>query len=263
AVLAALDDADPGLRAAALEWLAGEPVVPLDRRRGAVPAAAASRMPLRAIHGARAIAARGRLGDDERERAVELLEGLAAAPEYLLRREAADLLAGLGRPRPEPGAVDTGRSLDAYRDLARRASRDPEVELLTRQGAIRLRLLCAEAPLTCVNFLQLAGQGFYDGLSFHRVVPDFVVQSGDPRGDGWGGPGYAIRDENGPVPYTRGTVGMALSGPDTGGSQFFVTLSEQPHLEGFFPAFARVVGGDELLDRIVQGDTIDSLRELP
>jgi len=88
------------------------------------------------------------------------------------------------------------------------------------------------------------------------VVPDFVIQDGDPRGDGNGGPGYAIRDEINPRRYGRGAVGMALSGPDTGGSQFFVTHSPQPHLDGVYTLFGQVIQGDDVLDRIVQGDRI-------
>ena len=116
-----------------------------------------------------------------------------------------------------------------------------------------MRLACPQAPLTCLNFLQLAGQGFFDGLPFHRVVPDFVVQGGDPRGDGSGGPGYTIRDEINRLRYDRGAVGMALAGPDTGGSQFFITLSPQPHLDGGYTVFGEVVAGDEVLDQIRAG----------
>ena len=86
-------------------------------------------------------------------------------------------------------------------------------------------------PLTVENFVTLARNGFFDGLTIHRVVPDFVVQAGDPRGDGEGGPGYTIRDELNERPYLRGTVGMALDWADTGGSQFFITHSPQPHLD--------------------------------
>jgi cyclophilin family peptidyl-prolyl cis-trans isomerase len=96
-------------------------------------------------------------------------------------------------------------------------------------------------------------------LAFHRVVPDFVVQSGDPRGDGWGGPGYAIRDEINRLRYERGVLGMALSGADTGGSQFFITLSPQPHLDGTYTAFGRVIGDDTVLDQIRQGDRIEEM----
>ena len=105
-----------------------------------------------------------------------------------------------------------------------------------------------------------AEKGYYRGTRFHRVVPNFVAQDGDPRGDGNGGPGYAIRDELNRRPYERGTVGMALSGPDTGGSQYFLTLSRQPHLDGHYTVFARVLGGDDVLDRIVQGDAILEVR---
>jgi cyclophilin family peptidyl-prolyl cis-trans isomerase len=95
------------------------------------------------------------------------------------------------------------------------------------------------------------------------VVPDFVVQGGDPEGDGWGGPGYALRDEINRLRYGRGALGMALSGPDTGGSQFFVALSPQPHLDGGFTVFGRVVEGDEVLDQLRQRDRIVRVRELP
>jgi len=135
------------------------------------------------------------------------------------------------------------------------------VAVETSRGAFRLRLDCPAAPLTCLNFLQLAGQGFYDGLAVHRVVPDFVVQGGDPRGDGWGGPGYTIRDEIGRLRFRAGVAGMALAGPDTGGSQFFVTLSPQPHLDGGYTAFGEVVQGLEVLDRIEPGDHVVTIRE--
>jgi cyclophilin family peptidyl-prolyl cis-trans isomerase len=99
-------------------------------------------------------------------------------------------------------------------------------------------------------------------MRFHRVVPDFVVQAGDPRGDGWGGPGYALRDEINRLRYQRGAVGMALSGPDTGGSQFFVTLSPQPHLDGGYTVFGAIVDGEALLDVIRQGDRLVRIREV-
>ena len=94
----------------------------------------------------------------------------------------------------------------------------------------------------------------------HRVVPDFVVQTGDPRGDGSGGPGYAIRDEINPARYLRGAVGMALSGADTGGSQWFVALSSQLHLDGGYTVFGRVLEGWDVLDRIEQDDRLVSVR---
>src|SRR5205814_1066559 len=102
-----------------------------------------------------------------------------------------------------------------------------------------------------------------DGLPFHRVVPDFVAQGGDPRGDGWGGPGHTLRCELSPLRYARGAVGMALSGKDTGGSQFFVVHSAQPHLEGKYTVFGRVVEGMEVVDALLPGDLIERAVVLP
>jgi cyclophilin family peptidyl-prolyl cis-trans isomerase len=126
----------------------------------------------------------------------------------------------------------------------------------TDRGTIELRLAADQAPLTVANFVSLARRGYFDGQRFHRVIPSFVAQGGDPRGDGNGGPGYAIRDELNPLRYDRGTLGMALSGPDTGGSQFFITHSPQPHLDGGYTVFGQLLTGGEVLDRIVQGDRI-------
>jgi cyclophilin family peptidyl-prolyl cis-trans isomerase len=109
---------------------------------------------------------------------------------------------------------------------------------------------------TAASIAALARQGFYDGLQWHRVVPGFVVQGGDPRGDGAGGPGYTIPCELDLSPYGRGAVGMALSGKDTGGSQWFITLSPQPHLEGHYTVFAQVASGMEVADQLVEGDAI-------
>jgi len=126
----------------------------------------------------------------------------------------------------------------------------------TVRGPIRLELFGTDAPITVWNFLSLARSGYYRNTRFHRVVPNFVAQDGDPRDDGNGGPGYSIRDEMNRRRYERGAVGMALSGPDTGGSQYFITHSPQPHLDGHYTVFGQVVGGYDVLDRIVQGDLI-------
>jgi HEAT repeat protein/cyclophilin family peptidyl-prolyl cis-trans isomerase len=126
----------------------------------------------------------------------------------------------------------------------------------TEKGNIVIRLLGEEAPNTVENFLKLVGRGFYDGFTFHRVVPNFVIQDGCPRGDGWGGPGYTIRCEINRRHYLSGTVGMALSGKDTGGSQFFITHSPQPHLDGKYTVFGEVVSGMDVVDRIERGDKI-------
>ena len=127
---------------------------------------------------------------------------------------------------------------------------------MTDRGGIEIELAVLDAPLTVANFIALARKGFFDGIPIHRIVPDFVVQAGDPRGDGEGGPGYTIRDEINMRPYLRGTVGMALDWPDTGGSQFFITHSPQPHLDGRYTVFGHVVAGIETLDHLVQWDII-------
>jgi cyclophilin family peptidyl-prolyl cis-trans isomerase len=136
------------------------------------------------------------------------------------------------------------------------------VELVTERGRMVIALETRTAPLTCMTFVQLARSGFFDGLDFHRVIADFVAQGGDPRGDGWGGPGFLLRDENSRQPFERGIVGMAKSGPHTAGSQFFLTMSEQPHLNGSYTVLGRVVSGDEWLESIEQGDLIVSIREI-
>jgi cyclophilin family peptidyl-prolyl cis-trans isomerase len=116
-----------------------------------------------------------------------------------------------------------------------------------------------EAPLTSASFINLARRGYYNGLDFHRVVTNFVIQGGCPRGDGNGGPGYTLRCEIGQKPYGRGAVGMALSGKDTGGSQFFITHTPTPHLDGGYTLFGWVANGMDVVDRIRQGDKIDRI----
>ncbi|MEZ5332965.1 MAG: peptidylprolyl isomerase, partial [Thermoanaerobaculia bacterium] len=203
-----------------------------------------------------ALEARAEGVDEERDAIALALATLAEAGEYLVRREAAAALTKLGVEAPPVGEVEAGGTVETYSDLVRRARVERYVRLTTERGDVDLALACPEAPRTCLNFLQLANQGFFDGLTFHRVIPDFVVQAGDPRGDGIGGPGYAIRDEPNLLRYERGVLGMALSGPDTGGSQFFITLSAQPHLDATYTAFGRVAAGEEVLDAIEQGDAI-------
>ena len=154
-------------------------------------------------------------------------------------------------------SAGTARPLAWYEARARESALlAPTLVVVTERGIIELELFAAEAPLTVYNIVSLAARGYFDGQRFHRVVPNFVVQAGDPRGDGNGGPGYAIRDELNRRRYGRGALGMALSGPDTGGSQFFVTHSPQPHLDGGYTVFGKLVVGEDVLDRIVQGDRI-------
>lgn len=168
------------------------------------------------------------------------------------------------RARPlDTAAVE--RPLDFYSRAVRRIvipalrGYPQHATIRTSRGAIVLTLNGVEAPLTVLNFLTLAQRHAYDGLRFHRVVPGFVAQDGDPRGDGEGGPGYAIRDELTLLPYTRGAVGMALSGPDTGGSQYFLTLTPQPHLTGHYTVFGYVSTGFSAMDALVEGDAINTI----
>jgi cyclophilin family peptidyl-prolyl cis-trans isomerase/HEAT repeat protein len=128
--------------------------------------------------------------------------------------------------------------------------------LHTAKGDIEWAFRGNEAPQTVANFVRLARAGYFDGLAFHRVVPNFVIQDGDPTGTGWGGPGYTIRCEYNRLRYDHGMVGMALSGKDTGGSQWFITHSPQPHLDGRYTIFAQVVRGMEVVNAAVQGDRI-------
>ena len=155
-------------------------------------------------------------------------------------------------------STSVAQSMDWYLARAREtlAATRPVARVETERGAIELELYTPDAPITVHNFVSLARRGYFDGQRFHRVVPNFVVQGGDPRGDGNGGPGYAIRDELNRRRYVRGTLGMALSGPNTGGSQFFVTHSPQPHLDGGYTVFGQLLAGGDVLDRIVQGDRI-------
>ncbi len=145
-------------------------------------------------------------------------------------------------------------------DLLARINPKQKLQFLTNHGKITIELMKEYAPFTVLNFVKLVKRGFYNGLCFHRVVPDFVVQGGDPRGDGWGGPGYAIRTEVGLVHFEQGSCGIASAGKDTEGCQFFITHLVAPHLDGRYSIFAKVVKGMEVVDQIQIGDTIQSVR---
>lgn len=126
----------------------------------------------------------------------------------------------------------------------------------TERGNIELELYPQYAPKTVNNFVFLAQEGFYDGVAFHRVIANFVIQGGDPTGTGAGGPGYRFEDEvkNNPLKHERGVISMANAGPNTNGSQFFITHSPQPHLNGRHTVFGKVIKGMEVVDAIRQGD---------
>ena len=193
------------------------------------------------------------------------LEEALTDPKWPVRLRAAELLRARGdeveAPTAGPAPAWSGPDLSAG---DRAALLDPPFSPLayleTERGNIEIELAILDAPSTVANFMRLARQRFFDGLSLHRVVPDFVVQGGDPRGDGLGGPPYTIRDEINQLPYLRGTVGMALDWEDTGGSQFFITHSPQPHLDGRYTVFGTVVSGLDVVDRIQQGDRLISVR---
>jgi cyclophilin family peptidyl-prolyl cis-trans isomerase len=153
------------------------------------------------------------------------------------------------------------RSDADYLALAR-ASLDPKpvrARIATSRGAIVVRLRNDVAPFAVESFTRLANRRFFDGLLFHRVVPGFVAQAGCPRGDGYGGPGASLPCEVSDLPYERGTLGMALAGKDTGGSQWFLTHRRTPHLEGKYAVFGAVEEGFDVLDALVQGDRIRSI----
>jgi peptidyl-prolyl cis-trans isomerase B (cyclophilin B) len=125
------------------------------------------------------------------------------------------------------------------------------MKLHTSQGPVAIELFPEDAPKTVENFVKLASEGFYDGLTFHRVIPDFMVQAGCPRGDGTGGPGYQFEDEFNQHKIVRGALAMANAGPNTNGSQFFiVTTDAAPWLDGKHTVFGQVVEGQDVVDRI-------------
>ncbi len=131
----------------------------------------------------------------------------------------------------------------------------------TGKGALTIELYPDEAPGTVANFAKLAESGFYNGLTFHRVIPNFVVQGGCPRGDGTGGPGYTIKceTEGNPHKHLRGSLSMAHAGKDTGGSQFFICHAPQPHLDGVHTVFGRVTDGLPVVDAIRAGDRMETV----
>ncbi|MGB5157258.1 peptidylprolyl isomerase [Desulfobacterium sp. N47] len=131
----------------------------------------------------------------------------------------------------------------------------------TSKGVIELELNPQHAPKTVNNFVFLAGQGYYDGIVFHRVINSFMIQGGDPTGTGMGGPGYKFEDElrNNPLKHESKVISMANAGPNTNGSQFFITHCPQPHLNGRHTVFGKVTSGQDVVDKICQGDKIEKL----
>jgi cyclophilin family peptidyl-prolyl cis-trans isomerase len=255
ALQAGLQDQDPYVRSAALGAL------PFEGRSAAeaieAARAAYARAGADAANDARlaALEAMARLGGDA---AREGLEAALRDPDYLVRRRAAEALRDVfhtDRFAVLEGPA-TRLSSEDYLEAVRRSRRRVTAAIETGAGKIRLELFPQDAPLTVDNFMRLARAGSLDGLAFHRVVPNFVIQDGDPRGDGNGGPPWQIRCEINMRRYEAGAVGMALSGKDTGGSQYFITHSPQPHLDGGYTVFGRVVSGQDIVDRMTQGETV-------
>lgn len=199
--------------------------------------------------------------------------------DYLVRRQALRLIEENGleadfpdakkladgvRPYDPKNDSKLGQVLNSEVDYRRALSRKNGeffAAVSTTRGTFEIEFYPEDAPLTVDNFIKLAGKGYFDGIDIHRVVPNFVVQDGDPRGDGNGGPGWSIRCEINRLRYERGMVGMALSGKDTGGSQWFVTHSPQPHLDGGYTIFGKVSEeGMKVVDRLQRGDRIERIR---
>ncbi len=157
------------------------------------------------------------------------------------------------KPADDKGAKDkSGATIDN--------KKLPQVLLKTNKGEILLELYEEEAPNTVANYISLVEKGFYDGLKFHRVIPGFMAQGGDPKGIGSGGPGYHIKCEcvrKDHRNHDRGVISMAHAGPDTGGSQFFITFEKTPHLDGKHTVFGHVIKGMDVVDKLKQGDVIE------
>ena len=260
--------ADAAVRSVAADLLARHPAVTdVDRLRDAYLRAAQDSFNDARLSAVAALAAIAGTGPDARAAVASgFIARVPRADDYLVRRLAVAKLPDAAVAWGPVAPIATGRALDEYRTLvreyllpARQAQPAPRVTIETDRGRLVVELLPAEAPLTVAAFLKLVDERYFDGSRWHRVVPNFVVQDGDPRGDGWGGPAFVLRDEINAVRYQSGTVGMALSGPDTGGSQFFITHSPQPHLDGTYTVFGRVVSGRDVLERISQGEGIQSV----
>lgn len=225
------------------------------------------RVAVAAVGSAAAIFADSSRPAADRAAARSLLDEMAGSPDAVVQTAATEALRGGPESDTPARALE---ELPFYEDVVRRyiaaplaGQGRPRAVINTAAGEIVVELLAEEAPLTVHNFATLAGDGFYDEGVWHRVVPNFVLQDGAPAGYPNGGPGWSIRDEINRARYQRGTMGMALSGPDTGGSQWFIAHSPQPHLDGGYTVFGRVVDGMETADRVLQGDPIHSIRIRP
>ena len=251
-----LADDDFVVRATVLDWAETSKSLPYELLAAAYERATSDRAPDARLAAVKALGKRAEDEPRERRAILGLLEKVSAEADYLTRREAGAALRALGQDPTRLGRVESRRTIESYRQIVARTSGPVRYGIETDIGSLTVELVCPEAPMTCLSFRQLADQGFYDGQSFHRIVPNFVVQGGDPRGDGAGGPGYSLRDELNLLRYEAGVLGMAHAGPDTAGSQFFLTVTPQPHLDGGYTVFGRVVEGEDLLRKWIQGQKI-------
>ncbi len=264
-----LDHPDAAVRSVAADMLGRRPdPADVDRlvaayRRGAGDAFSDARLSAVAALGAIAAASTvGRL-----RVATAFVSGSPRPDDYLVRRLATEKIPAAAEAwGTGGGTIATGKSDADYREIVRRyllpalrGQHNPTVTIEMERGTLTLELLPSQAPLTVAAFLALVDRRFFDGERWHRVVPNFVAQAGDPRGDGWGGPGTVLRDEINPLRYGPGSVGIALSGPDTGGSQFFITHDAQPHLDGTYTIFGRVTSDIRVVRQIAQGEGIRSI----
>ena len=262
-----LGHADPAVRSVAADLLARHPTTAdVDRLVQAYTRAAGDAFNDARLSAVAALGAIARASAEGRLAVAGRFVGVVPRPDdYLVRRLAAAQLPDAAERWGPAAPIATGRGPQDYRDVVRRyllaalGGQPPRVTIDTDRGTMVVELSATEAPLTVAAFLSLVDRRYFDGSRWHRVVPNFVVQDGDPRGDGWGGPGFLLRDEVNPMRYETGTIGMALSGPDTGGSQFFITHSAQPHLDGIYTVFGRVVSGVNVLGAVAQGDRIRSI----
>jgi len=260
AIRAALTDADVIVRANAVDRYGATTKEPAETRLATLQQIE-ERERAAEMNDARipAIAAIAKIDHPGRE---AFLRSLLADSDPVVRRIAAELIVEqLKASLPQYTPLPAKRTPEEYAEIVR-WSREPHTATIhMTRGVIELALLTQDAPMTAWNFAQLAKRKFFDNTSFMRVVPNFVIQGGDPRNDMNGGPGYAIRDEINLQKYTRGAVGMALSGPDTGGSQFFITHSPQPHLDGGYTIFGRVYDGmSGVVDQTERGDRVETIR---
>ncbi len=261
----ALTDPDDGIRSTAIDSLSELKLASVEDAaqvyRSSLPAQGGTDDHLdsrRSAIGAAAVLA----GEDA---ARKLLRDAATGdPSRIVRVAAAKALSAQKVDAPNPGPEPAVRPFADYAEFM--VPYDPRpgvtvygprVVIHTVRGVIEMQLDIVDAPLATDSFVNLARRGYFDGLTFHRVVPGFVAQGGDPRGDGTGGPGYTLRCEYGEKAYGRGVVGMALSGKDTGGSQFFITLDPAPHLDGNYAVLGWVTSGMEIADALRPGDVME------